>query len=170
MGKSFGSSYVAPSFRGMLSVRLVIKGTIVVIVSLITPLLLDALTLQAPVVNLAMCISAVDDVAQVSVILITPSVVLLRWSETAGLVPMRTLSMVKLLAPYFTVTVENRVNHGCCVQHRLELLYMRIDFFIVFRKVGCELVNEHSQGQGIVGRRVVDLFTMVLDTTDFLSD
>jgi hypothetical protein len=47
---------------------------------------------------------------------------------------------------------------------------MRIDFFIVFRQVRCELVEEHSQGQGIVGWHAVDLFTLVLDLTDFLSD
>jgi hypothetical protein len=51
--------------------------------------------------------------------------------------------VVKLMTPYFIVTVKDRVNHGCCIQHRLEALYMCIDFFIVFRQVGCELVNEH---------------------------
>jgi hypothetical protein len=57
---------------------------------------------------------------------------------------MRTLSVVKLMTSYFAITVEDQVNHGCCVQHRLEVLYMHIDFFIVFRQVGCELVDEHS--------------------------
>jgi hypothetical protein len=56
---------------------------------------------------------------------------------------MWTLSVVRLMTPYFTVTVEDRVNHGCCVQYRLEALYMCIDFFIVFRQVRCELVDEH---------------------------
>jgi hypothetical protein len=37
------------------------------------------------------------------------------------------------MTSYFTVTVEDRVNHSFCVQHRLEALYMRIDFIIVFR-------------------------------------
>jgi hypothetical protein len=52
--------------------------------------------------------------------------------------------VVKLMTPYFIVAVEYRVNHGWCVQHRLEALYMRNDFFIIFRQVGCELVDEHS--------------------------
>jgi hypothetical protein len=56
---------------------------------------------------------------------------------------MWTLLVVKLMIMYFTVMVEDRVNHGCCVQHRLEVLYMHIDFSIVFSQVGCELVDEH---------------------------
>jgi hypothetical protein len=67
----------------------------------------------------------------------------LRWSETIGHVLVQTLTVVKLVTLYFTVTVKDRVNHRCCVQHRLEALYMHIDFFIVFRQVGCELVDEH---------------------------
>jgi hypothetical protein len=47
---------------------------------------------------------------------------------------------------------------------------MRVDFFVVVRQVGCELVNEHSRGQGVVSRRVVDLFSLVLDSANFLSD
>jgi hypothetical protein len=140
----------------MLLVRLVIERTIVVIVHFITPLLLDVLTLLVPAVNLAACVFAVDDITQVSVFPIMPSAVLLWWSETAGRVSMWTMSVVKILTLCFIVMVENWVNHGCCVQHRLEALYMRIGFFIVFRQVGSELVNEHSGGQGIVGRRGVD--------------
>jgi hypothetical protein len=124
---------------GALSVRLVIEGTIIVIVPLITSFLLNALTLLAPVVNPIVCISTTDDVAQISVIPILPSAVFLQLSETVDRVPTRTFSVVKIVTPYFTVTIEDRVNHGCCVQHRLEALYMRIDFFIV----GCELVDEH---------------------------
>jgi hypothetical protein len=143
MGKSFESSWVAPSFRRALLVRLVIDGTMTVIVPLMTPLLLNVLTLLTPVVNPVVCISAVDDVMQISVISIPPSVVFLRWSDTAGRVPALTLSVVKLVTPYFTIMIEDQVNQGCCVQHGPEVLYMRIDFFIVFRQVGCELVNEH---------------------------
>jgi hypothetical protein len=114
-GKGFDSSWVAPSFKGVLSVRLVIEGTIIVIVPLITSLLLDALMLLAPVVNLVMWISLVDDVAQVSVIPIMPLAAILQRSETTGRVPTQTLLVVKLMTPYFTVTVEDRVNHSCCV-------------------------------------------------------
>jgi hypothetical protein len=78
--------------------------------------------------------------------------------------------VVQLVTPYFTVTVENRVNYGCCVQHRQVALYMRIDFFILFRKVGCELVDEHPSSQGVVGLRSVDLLSFLLDPTNFLSD
>jgi hypothetical protein len=92
-------------------VRLVVEGTIIVIVPLITSFLLNTLTLLTPVV----CISVVDDVAQISVIPILLSAVFLRWSETAGRVPTQTLSVVQLMIPYFAVTIEGRVNHGSCV-------------------------------------------------------
>jgi hypothetical protein len=62
MGKGYDSSWVVPYFRGVLSVRLVIEGTIIVIVPLITSFLLNALTLLLPVVNLIACISVADDV------------------------------------------------------------------------------------------------------------
>jgi hypothetical protein len=143
MGKSFDSSWVVPSFRGALSVRLVIEGTIIVIVPLITSFLLNMFMLLAPIVNPVVCIITMDDVTQILVIPILPSVMFLQWSETTSRVPMQTLSVVKPVTPYFTITVEDRVNHGCCVQHHLNVLYMRIDFFIVFRQMGCELVDEH---------------------------
>jgi hypothetical protein len=52
----------------MLSMRLVIIGTTVIIVPLFTLLLFEALTLLTPVFNPATCISAVDDITQISVI------------------------------------------------------------------------------------------------------
>jgi hypothetical protein len=124
-------------------VRLVIEGTIIVIVPLITLFLLNMFMLLAPIVNPVVCIITMDDVTQISVIPILPSVMFLQWSETTSRVPMQTLSVVKPVTPYFTIMVEDRVNHGCCVQHHLNALYMRIDFFIVFRQMGCELVDEH---------------------------
>jgi hypothetical protein len=48
MGESFDSSYVAPFFKGALSMWLVIEGTIIVIVPLIMSFLLNVLTLQMP--------------------------------------------------------------------------------------------------------------------------
>jgi hypothetical protein len=73
-----------PSFRGALSVRLVIEGTIIVIVPLISSFLLNALTLLVPVVNPVTCISTADDVTQILVILIPPLVMFLWWIETTG--------------------------------------------------------------------------------------
>jgi hypothetical protein len=70
-----------PSFRKKLSVRLVIIGTIVVIVPFLVLLLFKALVLLMPIFNPVACISAVDDVAQISVIPVSPSIAFLRWSE-----------------------------------------------------------------------------------------
>jgi hypothetical protein len=171
MGKGFNSSWIVPSFGGALSMRLVIEGTIIIIVPLVTSFLLDALTLLVLVVNPVVCIYVTDDIAHVSVIPITPSVTLLQWSETVGRVPTRTLPMVNLMTPCFAIAVKDWVKHDCCIQHCLEVLYMCIDFFMVFRQVVCELVDEHSRGQGIVSQRVVDLLlSLVLDLANFLSD
>jgi hypothetical protein len=64
--------------------RLVIEATIIIIVPIITSFQHNALSLLAPVVDPTACISATDEVVQVSVILITPSAALLRWSETTS--------------------------------------------------------------------------------------
>jgi hypothetical protein len=84
MGKDFDSSWVASSFGGAFLVRLVIEGTIIVIIPHIMPFLLSVLMLLALVVNPVACISVTDDIMQVLVILIPPSATLLQWSETVG--------------------------------------------------------------------------------------
>jgi hypothetical protein len=117
-------------------VMLVVIGTIVVIVPFFTLLLFKALTLLAPIFNPVACISTADDVAQISVILVSFLDAFLRWSETTCRVPMRTLSVVRLVTPCFVITVECRVHHGCCVQHRLEALHVRVEFFVIFWQVG----------------------------------
>jgi hypothetical protein len=131
MGKGLHFSSIAPSLRRTLSVRLVIIGTIVVIVPLFTSLLFKVLTLLTLVFDPAACIFAVDDIVQVSAIPVSPSATFLRWSETASWVPVWTLPVVKLVTPCFIITVECWVNHGCCVLHRLEVLHMRVNFFVV---------------------------------------
>jgi hypothetical protein len=136
MGKSLDSSYIAPSFRRMLSVSLVIIGSVVVIVPLFTLLLFTALTLLMLVFNPVACISAADDITEISVIPVSSSVVFLWCSEIASCVPVRTLPVVKLMTPCFIIMVEHRVNNGCCIQHRLEALHMCVNFFLVFWKVG----------------------------------
>jgi hypothetical protein len=143
MGKGLDSSCIAPSLRRMLSVRLVIIGTIVAIVPLFTSLLFKALTLLTLVFYLTACIFTMDDIAQVSVIPVSPSVTFLRWSETTSRVPTWTLPVVKLMTPCFVIMVECRVNHGCCVQHCLEALHMGINFFVVLWQVGGELIDKH---------------------------
>jgi hypothetical protein len=77
MGKGFDSPYITPSFRGVLSVGLVIEGTIVIIVPLIASFLLDTILLLVAVFNLVVCISVADHVAQVSIIPVSPLTVVL---------------------------------------------------------------------------------------------
>jgi hypothetical protein len=115
----------------MLLVRLVVIGIIVVIVSLFTPLLFKALVLLTLVFDLVASIIAADDITQMLVILVSPLVTFLRWSETASRVPVHTLLVVKLVTPCFLIMVKCRVNHSCYVQHRLEALHICINFFVV---------------------------------------
>jgi hypothetical protein len=51
--------------------------------------------------------------------------------------------VVKLLTLDTVIVVENRVHDHGCAKHCLEALNMRIGFFVVFRQVRCELVDEH---------------------------
>jgi hypothetical protein len=78
MGKCLDSSCITPSFRRMLSVRLVVIGTIVVIVPFFTLLFFKKLTLLMLVFDLEACISAVDDISQISVIQASPSAAFLQ--------------------------------------------------------------------------------------------
>jgi hypothetical protein len=89
----------------MLSVRLVIIRTVVIIVPFFTLLLFQVLTLLTSVFNLAACISAIDDVTQISIVLVSSSAAFLRWSETTSRVPVLTLLVVKLMTPCFIITV-----------------------------------------------------------------
>jgi hypothetical protein len=74
VGKGLDSSCIVPSLRIMLSVRLVIIGTIVVILPLLTSLLFKALTLLTLVFDPAACVFGADNVSQVLIILVSPSV------------------------------------------------------------------------------------------------
>jgi hypothetical protein len=131
VGKGLDSSCIVTSIGRMLSVRLVIIRTTVVIVPLFMSLLFKALTILTPVFDPVACIFVVDDITQVSVIPVSPSATFHRWSETASRVPARTPLVVKLVTPCFIIMVECRVNHGCCVQHRLEAFHVCINFFFV---------------------------------------
>jgi hypothetical protein len=124
-------------------VRLVIIGTIVVIIPFLSLLLFKALALLMPVFYPTMCISVMDDIVQISIIPVSSSAAFLRWSEPACRVPVLNLSVVKLMTLCFIITVECRDNHGCCVQHRLESFHMCINFFVVLWQVGSQLIDEH---------------------------
>jgi hypothetical protein len=82
MGKGF-DSFIAPSFRGVLSVRLVIERAIVIIVPLVMSFLFGIILFLAPIFDPTVSISITNDVtAQVAVIPVSPSHVFLRWSQT----------------------------------------------------------------------------------------
>jgi hypothetical protein len=63
MGKSLDSSCIVPPFRRTQSVRLVVIGTIVIIVPFFMLLLVNALKLLMLVFNPVTCISTTDDIA-----------------------------------------------------------------------------------------------------------
>jgi hypothetical protein len=122
-----------PSLEGALSVRLVIEGTIVIIVPFIASFLLDAFSLLEAVFDSITCISVADNIMQVLVIPILPSAMFPQWSETAGRVPTWTRSVVRLLTPNTIIAVEKWVCDCGCIQHCLEALNLHIHFFVVFR-------------------------------------
>jgi hypothetical protein len=101
-----------PPFGRTISVRLVVIGTVVVIAPFFMLPLFKALTLLTLVFNPVVCISIVDDVMQISVVSVSSSVALLRWSEIACRVPMLTLPVVRLVTSCFIIMVECRVNHS----------------------------------------------------------
>jgi hypothetical protein len=78
-------------------VRLVIVGTIIFIVHLITMFLLHMLSLSASVFDPAVNISATDAITQVTVVPSMPLAMLLWWSHAAGRVYAGTLSVAKLI-------------------------------------------------------------------------
>jgi hypothetical protein len=124
-------------------VRLVIIGTIAVIVPFFMLLLFKELALLTPVFNRAACISVAYDVLQISIILVSSSAAFLQWSETACRVPARTQQVVKLMTPCFVMTVECRVNHGCCIQHHLEVLHVCNNLLVVLWQVGSQLIDQN---------------------------
>jgi hypothetical protein len=131
MEKGLDSSCTVRPFGRTLSVRLVTIGTIVIIIPFFVLHLFMALALLMEVFDLATYLSTATDVTQISVILVLSSATFLRWSEVACRVPVLTLSVVRLMTSCFIITVECWINHGCCVQHRLEALHVWINIFVV---------------------------------------
>jgi hypothetical protein len=75
-----------PSFKGALLMRLVVVGTIVIIVPLIAMFLFYALSFSTLVFNPVACISVTDDIMQVVVVLTMPSATLLLWTGSTMVV------------------------------------------------------------------------------------
>jgi hypothetical protein len=70
----------------------------------------------------------------------------------------------------YVLLVIDWICYYCYVQHRLESLDMRIDLFVVFGEMGGDLNDQHTRSQGVVGRRTLNLLSLVLDSTEFLTD
>jgi hypothetical protein len=145
MGKGFDSSWITPSIRGALSVRLVVEGAIIIIVTFVVSFPLEAVLLLALVFYLATHISTTDGVAQVTVILIMPSASLLQWSEIASQVPTGTLLVVKLV----TQASSSRSWFGSTTIVASNIAWMRLTCTLTFslslgRWGGGKLVDEHS--------------------------
>jgi hypothetical protein len=170
MGESFDPTFIASSFWGMMLMRLIVEGTVIVIVPLLVLFMLDVALHLAPVYNLVACISIVYNITQVLVILVSSSAMLLWGSETTGRAPMWALAVVKVLTPHSISMFGNRVHHSNHVQHCLVALNLRVDLLVVLRQEGSKLVDDHPRSQGIVSWRAVDLFSSVFDLAKFLAD
>jgi hypothetical protein len=112
-------------------VRLVVEGTVIIIVPLIVSFLFDVISLLTPVFNSVACISTMNNAVQVPGIPVPSSAVFLRGREIAGRVPMRALMVVGVLTPHSVFTLKDQVHHGSCIQHCLKALNLRVDFFVV---------------------------------------
>jgi hypothetical protein len=75
--------------------------------------------------------------------------------------------MVGILTSPPVPMVKGRVRHCGRVKHCIKTIDLYIYLFTVLRQQRSELVNDHPVGQGIVGRRSVDLLAMPLDPTKF---
>jgi hypothetical protein len=47
---------------------------------------------------------------------------------------------------------------------------MHVDFFVIFGQMRGNLINVHTQSQGVMGQCTVNLLSLVLGPTDFLTD
>jgi hypothetical protein len=83
MEKCFDSS-IAPSFKGALSVRLVVEGVIIIMIPLVVLFLFGTVSFLVPVFDPATGISIADHIAQVTVIPASPSTTFLRWRQSTG--------------------------------------------------------------------------------------
>jgi hypothetical protein len=97
-------------FLTALPLKLVIKRTIIIIVLVIA--LLIALPLSAPVLNLIACIPVMDDVTQVMVVTVTPSAMLLWWSDAAGQVSTGTLPVVMFVTLVSILPIVGWIRYG----------------------------------------------------------
>jgi RsiW-degrading membrane proteinase PrsW (M82 family) len=98
--------------------------------------LLFTFPISALVFNSATCISVMDDVTQVAVVSFASSAMLLRWSNAAGRVPMRTITVVIIVTPVFVLLVIDSICYYCRIQHHLESLDVRVDLFVIFGEMG----------------------------------
>jgi hypothetical protein len=141
MGERFDPIIIVSSFRGMVSVRLIVEGTIIVITHFIAAFMLNVVSLLASVFNPLMCIFVMDNVAQIHVVSL--STALLWGSVTAGRVPAWALAVVRILTPSSNSMLNGWVNHSSCIQHCLEVFDLCIYLLDVFRQQGGNLINDH---------------------------
>jgi hypothetical protein len=78
--------------------------------------------------------------------------------------------MVIIMTPASVLLVIDKICYCCCIQHRLESLDMHVDLFVIFMEMGGDLIDQHPRSKGIVSQHATNLFTLVLDLTDFLTD
>jgi hypothetical protein len=132
-GENVDSSQITSFFKGALSVRLVVVGTIIIRGqhTLFKSLLLRALSFLAPVFNLAACISVMIDVMYVAVIPISRP----RPCSTGGVMRLAKSPWDPAGGQDHDPDVRLRSRELGLLQllhlHHLEALDMRIDFHII---------------------------------------
>jgi hypothetical protein len=122
---------------------LVVVISIIIIIPFIVLFLLFTLLISELVFNSATCISTANDVTQDAVVSVMSSTVLLWWSDATGRVPMRALPAVIIMTPISVLLVIDWILYCCHVQHHLESIDVRVDFFVIFGEMGVDLINQH---------------------------
>jgi hypothetical protein len=78
---------------------------------------------------------------------------------------MRAWAVVRILTPPSISVLGGLVFNDSCIQHGLEVLNLCIDLLAVLWQQGCQLVDDHPYGQGIVCQCAEYPFSLVLDLT-----
>jgi hypothetical protein len=77
------------------------------------------------------------------VVSIVSLVVLLPWSDAAGRVPTKVFPVVIIMSLVSVLLVVDWICNHCRVQHHLERIGMRVDYFIIHGEMGGDLIDQH---------------------------
>jgi hypothetical protein len=154
------------SRRGKTPVGIVIVRAMVIVVPLVVMFMVGVISILVMILDLVACIIGTNGIPQVLSTL-TLAALIQRERHVASRVPTWDLVMVEVLTSPPISSVKGRVHHCSNIQHRMEVLDLRVYIHAILRQQGCEFIDYDPRGQSIVCKRVVNLLAMLLDPADF---